>query len=440
PWLPNTGASLYVEFGVGKGADYDAFRNYYLDPANLANLDGSLFVQVKDAAGDLVPDRSQPIYGPVLINWMQQNAAAQLVAAYGTTSVTYAQAYTAFAALPELQQRIFILDNVYFNELEQTSIPTSPSYKQYSRGYRAVNTLFPASLGYTQNDLSGGGNGANQLVQTGDLDLRLAAIETTRGGNIYILGPGGRVLAGSTVATASQAARRAYIGGSLFSGNVNNEPLPSAITDIPAGFEGILTLRGGSIDTFTDDDFLLNQSRLFTEDGGDIEMWSSNGSLNAGQGPKTSANFPPIVVQVDEDLFSQVDSVGGVTGAGIAAFESDPSVTPPDVFLIAPRGTVDAGAAGVRVAGNLFIAALTVANASNFSVGGTSFGIPAAASVAIGTQTSASSASAAAAQAAQSVASAARSTLNDMSVITVDVMGYVGDDNSEDEKRRKKKK
>jgi hypothetical protein len=226
----------------------------------------------------------------------------------------------------------------------------------------------------------------------------------------------------------------------LFSGNVNNEPLPSAITSIPAGFEGILTLRGGSIDTFTDEDFLLNQSRLFTESGGDIAMWSSNGSLNAGQGPKTSADFPPVVVQIDEDLFSQVDSVGGVTGAGIAAFEPDPNATPPDVFLIAPRGTVDAGSAGVRVAGNLFIAALSVSHASGFSVGGSTSGISSVAAVAVGAQTSAGSASAAAAQAAESVASAARSGQNDASVITVDVLGYAGDENSEDGKKRKKKK
>src|SRR5262249_38101704 len=152
-------------------------------------------------SGNQLPNRDAPIYGPILIHWMQQNAPALLEATYGTLKVTFQQAYDAFKTLPELQQRVFVLDNVYFNELTQTSIPTGASYQNYSRGYIAINLLFPYSLGYTQNNLGGGTNGANQLVQTGNLDLRLAAIESMWGGNVYILGPGGRALIGSTVAT-----------------------------------------------------------------------------------------------------------------------------------------------------------------------------------------------------------------------------------------------
>jgi hypothetical protein len=224
----------------------------------------------------------------------------------------------------------------------------------------------------------------------------------------------------------------------LYSGDAGDAPFAAAIDTIPSGYEGILTLRGGSIDSFTDTNFLLNQSRLFTEDGGDIAMWSSNGDLNAGEGPKTSADFPPIVVQTDDDLFTQVDSVGGVTGAGIAAFEPAPGVPAPDVFLIAPRGTVDAGAAGVRVAGNLFVAALSVANADNFSVGGTSVGVPGTATVDVATQTSAGSAAAASAQAAQSASTSGRGFGGDQSLITVDVLGYAGSQCPPDDKKCKK--
>ncbi|HEX2592272.1 MAG TPA: filamentous hemagglutinin family protein, partial [Rhizomicrobium sp.] len=438
PWLDAKGADLYVMFGVGKGAEYDAFRDYYLDPANLASLDGDLFTQIKDSAGNLTPDRSKPIYAPILIKWMQDHASLELLSTYGTQDVTFQQAYDAFKTLPELEQRVFILNKVYFNELTSTSVPDGPSYKQYSRGYRAINTLFPSSLGYTENDLTGGGNGANTVVKTGDLDLRLATIQTTRGGNIYILGPGGRVLAGSTVRTSQQAARRSYDGGRLFAGGVFNSPIIAGIEAIPVGYEGILTLRGGSIYTFTDTDFLLNQSRLFTEAGGDIAMWSSNGDLNAGQGPKTSATFPPVVVQIDENLFSEVDSVGGVSGAGIAAFRPSGVTEAPSVFLIAPRGTVDAGDAGVRVSGNLYIAAQSVANAENFNVSGSSFGVSAGVGVDVGAQTSSSATAAAAAQAATAVAGS-QNRGNDQSVITVEVLGYIGGsaDDEEEKKRRR---
>ncbi|HWA03364.1 MAG TPA: filamentous hemagglutinin family protein [Rhizomicrobium sp.] len=437
PWLGSKGSDLYVEFGVGKGQDFDALRNYYLDPANLDNLDGDLFQQVKDANGNLVPDRSKPIYAPILIGWMQQHAAGVLESLYDTTNVTFQQAYDAFVTLPELVQRVFMLGSVYFNELIQTSLPDGPSFKQYARGYQAINLLFPAALGYTQNDLTGGSNGSNDTVETGNLDLRLASIETTRGGNIYILGPGGRVLAGSTVRTSEQAARRTFDGGHLFAGNGFLAPLPAQIAQIPIGYEGILTLRGGSIYTFTDTDFLLNQSRLFTEAGGDIAMWSSNGDLNAGQGPKTSANFPPVVVQVSEDLDSEVDSVGGVSGAGIAAFEPAPGEPAPDVYLMAPRGTVDAGDAGVRVAGDLFIAAQTVANAENFSVAGNASGVSVAAAVDVAAQTSGNAAAAAAEQEAQNMANPR--SQGAPSIITVEILGFgPASDESEDEKRKKK--
>src|SRR3546814_3783165 len=90
---------------------------------------------------------------------------------------------------------------------------------------------------------------------------------------------------------------------------------PASIKSIPTGLEGILTLRGGSVRSFTDSDLQLNQSRLFTQAGGDIMLWSSNGDLNAGQGPKTSANFPPVVVRIDQNGAAQVDAAGGVSGA-----------------------------------------------------------------------------------------------------------------------------
>ena len=171
--LTDTGADVYVLFGVGPGATYDAFRDYYVDPANNDALDGDLFEQVTNDAGVQTPDRTRPIYAPILIAWMKAHARDELEAAYGRTDVSYQEAYDVFKTLPELRQRVFLVSQVYFNELVQTSMPTSPSFHQYARGYRAVNTLFPADLGYTENDLTGGSNGANQTIETGNLDLRL---------------------------------------------------------------------------------------------------------------------------------------------------------------------------------------------------------------------------------------------------------------------------
>ncbi len=437
PALPEAGADINVLFGVAKGVDYAALRDIYVNPANIAGLDDDLFVQVEDANGNMIADRTQPIYAPILVAWMKANAADLLTTSYGTTDVTAQQAYDAFVALPELRQRTFLLKEVYFNELEMTSRPDGPSYLQYSRGYRVVNTLFSPDLGYTRNNLEGGEAGASETVETGNLDLRLSTIQTARGGDIALLGPGGRILAGSTVRTADQAARRSYDGTRLFAGdravglNAVGNPLigfsqisPSTIASIPSGYEGIITLRGGRVMSFTDGSLLLNQSRLFTQGGGDITLWSSNGDLNAGQGPKSSASFPPVVVRIDENAFSQVDTVGGVSGAGIAAFTPAVGVTAPDVFLIAPRGTVDAGDAGVRVAGNLFVAAAAVANADNFQVGGASVGVVSSPVVDAGAVAASNAASAAATQAAQ--ATGAGDGKDQRVQIFVDVQGFAG--------------
>ncbi|MDH2384898.1 filamentous hemagglutinin family protein [Bradyrhizobium sp. CER78] len=44
--------------------------------------------------------------------------------------------------------------------------------------------------------------------------------------------------------------------------------------------------------------------------------------------------------------------------------------------LVAPLGTIDAGEAGIRVLGNVNLAALQVVNAANIQVQGTSTGVP----------------------------------------------------------------
>ena len=289
-----------------------------------------------------------------------------------------------------------------------------------------INTLFPAADGYTQNSLSGGPAGATSTVETGNLDLRLATIQTEQGGDILILGPGGRVLAGSAVATAVQASRRVYSGGLLYSGGAVDSPLTAQITAIPAGYEGILTLRGGSIDSFTDQDFLLNQSRAFAEEGGDVAIWSSNADVNAGEGPKTTADVPPVSVLINEDGYSVVNTASAVSGAGIGAFQPDPQGLSSDVFLMAPRGTVDAGAAGVRSSGAIFIAAYAVANTANITAGGAISGAGGTAAVNVSAQSSANSSSAAAAQAAQAAAS--QSGENQRPLISVEVLGYLADE------------
>jgi len=401
PNLPHQGASIQVLYGVGPTLDVanavldaSAFISRYIDPAHAGSSAGV------------------PSYASDLASFMARYPA-QLAAASGDP-------WKAFQSLSRTQQNLFV-GQVFYKILQLTAHDyndsSSPYFHQYERGYQAINTLFPPTAGYTANNLNGGANGTiGQPVDTGDLDIRNSTIQTQQGGNISLFGPGGQALVGSTSAPPVL---------------VNN----AGVVAVGAAGLGILTLEKGDIDIFTDRSLLLAQSRVFTEQGGDMLIWSSNGDINAGKGAKTTAETPPPVYNCDADHYCTVDARGQVSGAGIATLQTVPGAAPGNVFLVAPRGTVDAGEAGIRVSGNLVVAAQAVANASNIQVSGNKVGVPVVAHVDTGALAAANAAAAAAEQAA---APSANTGERAASLITVEVVGLGSPD--EEEKRRLRRK
>ncbi|RXV67607.1 filamentous hemagglutinin N-terminal domain-containing protein [Burkholderia stabilis] len=377
PNLPHESANVNVLFGVGPGVDLPGFVSTYIAP-------GSSVAGVPSATPALIAFMEQYDAGLGVDTGLQADKDAALAK---VGRLTADDAWKQFQALPSYVQQLFA-EKVLFGVLAQVGAdfndPASRYSGQYARGYQAINTLFPASFGYTANNLGGGSNGSNKQVATGDLDIRSTTIQTQQGGNVTILGPGGQALVGSTTAPPQIVDA---------SGNVVAGP----------GTMGILTLEKGNVDIFTDQSVLLAQSRIFTEQGGDMTIWSSNGDINAGKGAKTSADTPAPQYVCDANHYCTVDSRGQVTGAGIATLQSIPGAPKGTVNLIAPRGTVDAGDAGIR-AGNLNVAALRVVNADNIQVTGKATGIPLVQAVNTGALTAASSAASAASQVAQDVA------------------------------------
>jgi len=369
--------------GVG-GTDYDGFARRYLDPANLAVAGEPLADQ---------PGKVAKTYEVELLQWLGER--------FGYTGEGGAAALAWFLALPAEQQRIFDRQ-VYFAELKaggrEYNDEASPRFNSYLRGRDAIAALFP------NLDAQG-----QAIGRAGNLTLfqgsrSNAGIHTVAGGAIQTLTPGGQTLVGV-------------------------EGLTPATADEFTAPSGLLTQGAGDIQMYSQGNILLGLSRIMTTFGGNIQAWSAQGDINAGRGSKTTLVYtPPKVVYDDYGNVALSPNVPS-SGAGIATLNPIPEVPPGDVDLIAPLGTIDAGEAGIRVSGNINIAALHVVNAANIQVQGKSAGLPVVAAVNVSALTSASAAASAAANSAQDVTrqqqAAARNALP--SVITVQVLGFGGE-------------
>ncbi len=303
-----------------------------------------------------------------------------------------------YSSVTEEQQAIALLEE-FFNQLRDSGREAGQS-GDYSGGFDAIAALFG------KTPLKGG------------VDLRAREIRTVTGGAISVSAAGGDI----------------FMASEVF-GNPLTPP-------------GIVTEFGGEISTLTDGDVDIGQSRIFTLRGGDIVMWSSNGNIAAGSAPRTVVTAPPTRVLVDINSAAIQTDLGGLaTGGGIGVLASVEGVEPGDVDLIAPNGFVDAGDAGIRVTGNLNIAAQLVLNSSNISVAGNTSGsaVSAAGAPSVAAVTSASNASVATTTTVtrpneeQKPTEVTATDLDVPSIYSVEVIGYgddsapVADDEKEDE-------
>ena len=192
---------------------------------------------------------------------------------------------------------------------------------------------------------------------------------------------------------------------------------------------GIITVQGGNIQAYVRDDFQVNSSRVFSVSGGDILLWSALGNIDAGKGAKTASATPPPQLRIDKNGNFVLDVSQSISGSGIGALGGDSNVV-----LIAPTGEVNAGDAGIRASGNLTLGASRVVGADNIQVGGVSAGVPvsnsgAAAAAATSAGNVGSEATSATAGLSQSMADSVRAA-EDMknafkpTFITAEVVGH----------------
>jgi filamentous hemagglutinin len=247
----------------------------------------------------------------------------------GDSNLDDAQALAKFNVLDVEAKTIFA------NRHLSTELVAAAESNADERGFAAIAKLFPNK-------------------NAGDILLFKSKVATNSNGNIDFVAPSGEIVVGTTAAVT--------------------------------GDIGVLTRNGGSIRMFANGDIQVNNSKVITQAGGDIIMYSDNGDIDAGKGSKTATSSPETFVSTDADGNTTIEVIASSAGSGIRTDATDPdgpngSKKEPkrgDAKLITPRGVVDASEGGIA-SNNLFIRALAVLNAENIQVQGVSSGVPLAA-------------------------------------------------------------
>jgi filamentous hemagglutinin family protein len=326
PNLSDKSANVTLLAGMGKsGADIDGFVGTYIDPtgAGPASLQGNAEALAEYRLGTATRVQA----------YMNEITGGK----NPSTGQPYTQqeAMAGFLNLDKTQKAVFAL-----REFQVELLAAGKEYvknKSLVRSDNVIASLFPAK------DYSG------------DILMYQSQIKTSRNGDINLFAPGGLVNAGVA----------------------SNSSLQHDI--------GIVTEKGGSINSYSDGSFMVNQSKVITQYGSDILIWSNHGDIDAGRGSKSAQSVPERVVSINNNGDVVVEVKGVASGSGIRAQSYDPDgpngslVAPAKgaVALFAPRGVLDAGEAGID-AGNLIIGAPVILNGSNISFSGSSSGVPAA--------------------------------------------------------------
>lgn len=231
-------------------------------------------------------------------------------------------------------EQLSALLDVFYDELVLSGVEASANLDgrggNFRRGYSAAAALFP------QPDFSFDGNIASTL----------STVQTQDGGSIRLAVPGGLIDVGATV----------------------NDAVTKADQEL-----GHVVFRAGDYQAYAASDFNVNSTRVFTQNGGDLLIWSSLGDIDAGRGAKTAGTIPATVAVFDEFGNFVDDPPIAVSGSGIRTF-APVGVKPGILYLFAPIGTIDAGDAGIEAGGISFLFAETFRNANNINNSGPSIG------------------------------------------------------------------
>ncbi|MFZ2726341.1 MAG: filamentous hemagglutinin family protein [Methylococcaceae bacterium] len=339
--LPVNGANLNVLVGLnGNEPNYSGFINYINQLSAVKDTAHrnerftkylNELIKENQASANFTADKKAALTNLVTgwINTFDGNVAKinQLITGFmrqrlANNDLSETEALTQFNALNpadylSIQPQLNLLTGeIFFNELKVAS----NSNVGNENGFKAIDTLFPKN------------------TWQGDLSLILSGLETLQGGDINLFVPGGNINAGLAFAFPGLEQKK-----------------PSEL--------GIIAQGDGSINAFVQNNFEVNQSRVFTQGQGDILVWSGAGDVDAGRGSKSSLAVPETLVNYKNEQKNTLIQPA-VSGSGIRAADLNGNV-----YLVAPKGVVNAGEAGIG-ATNVSISATAVLGSGNIQVGG----------------------------------------------------------------------
>jgi filamentous hemagglutinin len=344
PWLDEVGASILVQAGsagfdgrtlwsslrpVRGAAGEDSYDKVLLSVSGATSIDallagpaGSTLATVRTEGRTLLAQRLAAI-DVAIIGFMRAGGAAP--------DAPDAQLLQAFDALPAAAQQSFFasqqplmsaLLNAGLNYAGKLGDAIGSGETGYAPGVALVGAAFPQTA-------------------EGNINLFFSQVKSEQGGDVNLFAPGGSINVGVAGAGASAAS---------------------------ASRQGVFAIGEGEINAIAGEDFQLGPSRVFTLGGGDVQLWSTAGNIDAGRGSRTASATPPPQVRIRGDLVV-LDISDSVSGSGIGTLKRSDEVRDADIRLFAPSGAIIALDAAIRSSGNLTIGAQQVIGTS-ISVGG----------------------------------------------------------------------
>ncbi|WP_341929525.1 filamentous haemagglutinin family protein [Methyloversatilis discipulorum] len=328
PWLDEAGASILVQAGSARfdGAallaalrgSNDPFDAIMLSLSGASSIDtllagpaGSTFGRIRSEGRALLAARMQELDAAIVQHMRAGGADPQ---------ASDAQLIAAFAAQPAAERQRFFeaqqpllsaLLNAGLNYAGKLGDALGAGKDGYAPGVALIEAAFP------------------QANEAGNINLFFSQVKSEQGGGVNLYAPGGSINVGVAGAGASSAS---------------------------ASRQGVFAIGEGEINAVAGSDFQLGPSRVFTLGGGDIQIWSSFGDIDAGRGSRTASATPPPQVRIRGDLVV-LDISDSVSGSGIGTLKKSPDVRDADIRLFAPSGAVIALDAAIRSSGNITIGA-----------------------------------------------------------------------------------